>query len=223
MRGSAVGSLAWWDAYRASCQRCLICGNAHLLDPRAFPLFQKNPPRSTDLLFILEAPNRDDTYKPDKGHLTIGPDTDPSGTFFYYLFTRALGLDIADLFVTNSVLCLPAARNGKRPVTPEQRCNCLAKLRESIQVAFPLVVCTVGVPALKAADAIEEHGLEQMRSAVAKPHKWYGRILFPVYHTGRQARNAQNGRPEPLQFLDWQGLRRTLDHERHDKQVQRTE
>jgi len=36
----------------------------------------KSPPRKTDILFVLEAPNRDDTYNPDKKYLTIEPDTD---------------------------------------------------------------------------------------------------------------------------------------------------
>jgi len=203
-----------WDMYKARCRKCEICRSEQLLDDHAFPLFCKSPPRSTDLLFILEAPNRDDTYNPLKGYLTVDPNTDPSGKLFYHLFTKALCLDMLDLFLTNSVLCLPAERGGKRPVLAKQRLNCSAKLRELIDESDPLVVCAVGVPALGATELIEPHGLTRMATAVATAREWYGRVLFPVYHTSVQARNPRNGRPEEQQFRDWEELRRVLDEER---------
>lgn len=116
-----------------------------------------NPPGATDILFILEAPNRDDTCNPKKKYLTVEPDTDPSGRFFYDLFVNELQFPIKDLFVTNSVLCLPAQNKGKYPVTSLQQSNCKAILQRMIDVFNPLVVCPVGAKALVATSHLSEH------------------------------------------------------------------
>lgn len=167
----------------------------------------KSSPGGTDILFIMEAPNRDDTYKPDKGYLTIGPNTDPSGKFFHDLFLKELQFSEKDRFVTNSVLCLPALKNGKYPVTSLQQSNCINNLNELIAVFNPLLVCPMGAKALAATSRLEEHGYKTMAVSVAKPTPWYGRILFPLYHTSGQARNPRNGRPEDRQREDWRKLR----------------
>jgi uracil-DNA glycosylase len=177
------------------------------LDDGAFAVFQKDTPRSFDILFILEAPNRDDTYNPRKGYLTVDPDTDPSGRFFCELFTKELKFPMSDLFVTNSVLCLPAEKSGKFPVSALQRKNCLPILWQLIDTFNPMIVCPMGTKALIATDGICNHGFRTMASSVANPLSWYGRILFPLFHTSAQARNPRNGRHEPQQRADWRKLR----------------
>ncbi len=196
-----------WQAFAEECGRCACCKGDGLLDSKAFPVLMKEPPSSTDILFILEAPNRDDTYNPRKKYLTVEPDTDPSGRFFYDLFVNELQFSIRDLFVTNSVLCLPIQRNGKYPVTSLQQSNCKAILRRMIDLFNPIVVCPVGTKALIATNRLNEHGHRKMTNAVAQPTRWYGRILFPLYHTSGQARNPRNGRPEEEQRADWRNLR----------------
>jgi len=172
----------------------------------------KSRPRSTDLLFIWEAPNCDDTYNPSKRYITVDSQTDPSGRFFYDLFVKELRLDIHhDLFVTNSVLCLPVRKNEKHPVTAAQRENCSERLRELIDFFHPLIVCPLGTQALKATALIDDHGFRSMAVAVATQRSWYGRILFPLYHTSSQARNPYNGRTEERQRADWRRLRVLLD------------
>jgi uracil-DNA glycosylase len=73
----------------------------------------------------------------------------------------------------------------------------------------PMIVCTVGREALKAVSLIEEHDLnkKQLSQVSEKEVIWFGRILFPLYHTGTQARNGPTGRDEKLQRMDWQKLR----------------
>ncbi len=196
-----------WQQFTTECKQCTRCKDDELLDPKAFPVLMKIPARATDILFILEAPNRDDTYNPLKGYLTVDPDTDPSGRFFHDLFVNELGLPIQDLFVTNSVLCLPLLKKGKYPVTALQQSNCNGILQHMIDVFEPSIVCPVGTKALLATCRLDTHGHRKIATAVANPIPWYGRILFPLYHTSGQARNPRNGRPEHMQRADWRTLR----------------
>lgn len=207
-----------WKAFATECGQCAQCKAAGLLDSEAFPVLMKVPPQSTDVLFVLEAPNRDDTYNSSKRCLTVDPDTDPSGRFFYDLFINELQFPIQDLFVTNSVLCLPTKRNGKYPVTSVQQANCSCILRRMIDLFNPIVVCPVGTKALIATSRMQEHGYKKMEAAVAKPTQWYRRTLFPLYHTSGQARNPRNGRPEQKQREDWRNLRITWQRTKAQQQ-----
>lgn len=201
-----------WETYTRNTSECNYCRNLRILDKEAFPLFMRNAPESTDVLFIWEAPNRDDTYNSRKGYITVDSQTDPSGTFFHDLFVNELKLDVEkDLFVTNSVLCLPAPRNGKYPVSVTQMKNCSKRLFELIDTFHPLIVCPLGTEALKATTIIEDHGFRKMADAVGRKRSWYGRILYPLYHTSSQARNPRNGRVESLQRADWRRLRELLE------------
>lgn len=200
-----------WEEYKAKCMKCDICMKEHLLDNHAYPLFRNYPPKSIKILFILEAPNKDDTYNSLKGYLTVDSNTDPSGRLFFKLFTEALRFDIKDLFITNSVLCLPGDNKGKRSVKAKQRLNCSARLKELIDLFNPQIVCTLGVPALLATNLIERHNHLQIGYAVGKPLRWYKRILYPVYHTSLLARNPLNGRPVEQQYKDWKKLRKLCD------------
>jgi uracil-DNA glycosylase family 4 len=196
-----------WKKFAEECRRCVRCKSDGLLDSKAFPVLMKETPRSTDILFILEAPNRDDTYNPRKRYLTVEPETDPSGRFFHDLFVNELRFSMQNLFVTNSVRCLPIRKNGKFPVTSLQQLNCAGILRSMIDLFNPIIVCPVGTKALIATNRISKHGYRKMANAVAKSTQWYDRILFPLYHTSGQARNPRNGRPEEDQRADWRGLR----------------
>ena len=204
-----------WSKFIESHKTCVRCREKNLLDSRSFPIFAKNTPQSFDILFILEAPNRDDTYNPLKGYLTVDPSTDPSGRFFYDLFCNELKFSIDDLFITNSVLCLPSERAGKFPVSVQQRTNCLSILQKMIDEFNPLIVCPIGTKALVATNGIYKHGLRTMAEAATKARPWYGRTLFPLFHTSLQARNPRNGRPELQQRADWRNLRALWEKHLH--------
>ncbi len=205
---------AKWREFVKTHSTCILCRNEELLDRRSFPIFSKDEPRSFDILFILEAPNRDDTYNPNKGYLTVDPRTDPSGRFFHDLFTNELRFSIGDLFITNSVLCLPAEKAGKFPVSPRQRTNCIKILRQIIDNFAPIIVCPMGTKALLATEEIYPHGYRMMAKAAAIPTPWYARILFPLFHTSAQARNPRNGRPDSKQRADWRSLRAVWEQAR---------
>jgi uracil-DNA glycosylase len=196
-----------WREFVDRHRKCSRCRNEGLLDTRSLPLFAKRPPRSFEILFILEAPNRDDTYNPNKRYITVDPSTDPSGRFFHDLFINELRFSFDDLFITNSVLCLPVEKAGKFPVSTGQRNNCLPILKQMINDFCPLIVCPMGTRALIATEQLYPHGYRTMAEAVAIPTPWYGRVLFPLFHTSGQARNPRNGRPEPQQRADWRRLR----------------
>lgn len=120
-----------------------------------------------------------------------------------------------DLFITNSALCLPSEKKkGEFLVSPRQRNNCTQILRQMIDDFGPIIVCPVGTKALLATSQISPHVYWTMAEAVAKPTPWYGRILFPLFHTGAQARNSRNGRPEPQQRADWRSLRAVWEDEK---------
>ena len=201
-----------WETFKEQTISCRKCGLKNILDSAAFPLFMRNEPKNTDILFIWEAPNRDDTYNSNKQYITVDFTTDPSGSFFYDLFVNELKLNIDEyLFVTNSVLCLPACKNGKYPVSIGQMRNCSTILVEMIATFHPRIVCPLGTKALKATSLIEDHGYGSMSKAVSNVTKWYGRILYPLYHTSPLARNPRNGRPENMQRKDWKNLRRVFE------------
>ena len=202
-----------WRNFVERHSRCSKCRNEGLLDQRALPLFTKCPPRSFEILFILEAPNPDDTYNPNKRYISVDPNTDPSGSLLHDLFINELQFSFVDLFITNSVLCLPLEKKkGKFPVYAWQRNNCLPILRQMIDVFCPLIVCPLGCKALYATEQIFPHGYRRMAEAAAIPTPWYDRVLFPLFHTGRKARNSRNGRPVHQQRADWRRLRALWEH-----------
>ncbi len=195
---------------QGTCQLCRKEGEPPLIDAAALPLFGRFRPWTGGVLFVFEAPNRDDTVNPAKRYLTVDPDTDPSGRFTHQLLTEELLLDPAAFQVTNSVLCLPAGSGGKYPVRTPQTRRCSANLQQQIAALQPTVVAPVGGAALSATRAIEDHGQLRMVDAVAKPTRWYGRWLFPLFHTSMLARNGPGGRKSEQQRADWRQLRAFL-------------
>lgn len=195
--------------YKNELLRCSICRqyNPPLIHNKAFPLFMNQPSKNYDILFVVETPNLTDTVDEQKGYLTADPDTDPSGKLFYDLFTNELQFSIENLFVTNSVLCLPAEKKGKYPVTAKLISNCKNNLVRLIEEFDSIIVCPLGNIALTATKSIDNHKYSRMKDAVAKETIWFNRILFPLYHTSALARNKRNGRPEDLQREDWRKLK----------------
>ncbi len=200
-----------WEDFKKCLEKCAACRDntsRELIDNNARPLFGKFRPISRGLLFVFEAPNRDDTYNPSKGYITVNAETDPSGTFLYELANRAFGCHPETLQIVNSVLCLPTERNGDRPVSGYQRRLCTENLRQQITILDPTVVVPLGVQPLKALDYVCQHGLSRISEGVAKSVKWMGRWLFPLYHTSKQARYGPTGRKPERQHSDWSELRK---------------
>ena len=179
------------ETYREEASRCTTCREPGLIyrhaDGRwAYPLFQKEGTCRSGVMLVLEAPNFDDTFDADKGRLTCEPETDPTGQFMSELLA-SVQLEPSDVLFTNCVLCLPAKKNGKFPVTATQRKLCRPWLVQLIDVLDPGVVGTVGGDALRAVGQIEPHGLT-LKNDFGRLHDWLGRKLLPLYHPSRLGR-----------------------------------
>lgn len=197
-----------WKKFKKEAGNCTVCSDLGLLEKDAFPLFIKEPPKNVAVLFIAEAPNREDTYNQSKGYLTYLEPTDPTGNNFTELYYNVLNFNHEQLFITNSVLCLPARRNGKYPVYAKQRNYCSIHLRNLIDSFKPKIVCTIGCKALNAVHKIQKHSHNTLSKCVAKQYEWYGRKLFPLYHTGNQAKKHRTGEQ---QVQDWHELRKLYE------------
>ena len=155
------------QAFRMDAATCSICHDHGWLHSRsdgrrALPLFHLEASTRRRIVFVFEAPNLADTYDQDKGRMTCDPNTDPSGRFTFELLAH-VGLSPRDVVFTNSVLCLPANRNGKFPVRHGQRMACLPWLRRLILDIDAKVVVTGGVHALNAVNRLERHPLKLRR------------------------------------------------------------
>jgi len=212
-----------WNGLQSRLSECRTChgGELELAEPGAFPLFPRSMPTSPDIFFIFEAPNRDDTFDPNKEYLTYDYDTDPSGRFFGELFIEELREPIEAVAVTNSVLCLPLRKGDRHPVSTKMRRACSENLRAQIEVLNPAIVAPMGGQAMAATRLIEDHGKKKLADAVAAPIPWFGRQLFPLYHTGMLARNGPSGRKADEQRSDWRALRQLLDDLRARAPVRR--
>jgi len=201
-----------YEVFKEECHKCKLCDDVGIRYKNSFPLFMQKAPVNTDILFVFEAPNWTDTFTPSKRFLTVGPDTDPSGKYFWKYFIECLGLGIDKyLFFTNCVLCLPrTSNNGDYSVTSRHIDNCSLWFRLMIDMFQPKIVCSVGEKAFKAAALIENHNKckYKLTDVVAEYFPWYGRILYPLFHTGLQARYW---RSEELQRSDWRKLRELYD------------
>ncbi len=202
-----------WKKYIDNIGKCRLCHNAqtHLVENNSYPIFMKEFPSQTNLLFIAEAPNYDDTFNKNKGYLTINSLTDPSGKFLHKLLTEVLVLDERQFCITNAVLCLPKKRKNNYPVTAKQIEVCLPHLISQIHTYNPKIICTLGSVALSAIRKIEDHGYKSLKDSVGKRIKWFNRILFPLYHTSFKARFGPTGRTENLQIEDWRRLKLLYD------------
>lgn len=202
-----------WNELINTISECRTCHNnkTPYVEQNSFPLFMKEYPWQTDLLFIAEAPNFDDTYNREKGYLTINSLTDPSGKFFHKLLTESLNFNERQCCITNSVLCLPKRKNKNYLVTSKQIRLCLPHLIMQIETYNPKIVCTLGSVALNAIRKIEDHGYKTIKDCVAKKINWFNRILFPLFHTSLRARFGTTGRSEDLQMQDWKELKILYD------------
>lgn len=190
--------------------KCTVCQDEGLIYQHsngkwAYPLFDKNMECKSGVLAIAEAPNFDDTFDPKKGYLSYDVDTDPTGNFFRELL-HSVNLTVHDVIITNSVLCLPEARNGKYPVSSKQTTMCSAWISRLIAEINPKVVLTLGGKALEAIKKIERHRLT-LSSGAGKLHRWNGRHLLPLYHPSLLGRAK---RPANMQKRDMGVLKNAI-------------
>ncbi len=180
------------EKFKEEASQCRICRRNGLLYQHsnrrwAYPLFDNNLECRSGVLAIAEAPNFDDTFKPEKGYLSYDIDTDPTGNFFRELL-ESVGLTVQDVVITNSVLCLPLRKGDQYPVYAPQERNCSPWIKRLINEVNPKIVVTVGRQALMATRRIENHPLKKLKDNTGKLYDWYGRKLLPLYHTSKRGR-----------------------------------
>jgi uracil-DNA glycosylase family 4 len=191
-----VADFAALVARARACERCpRMAGRTRVLSGR-------NGPLDARVLFVAEAPGRlgaDRTGSPLSA--------DQSGRNFAELL-RSAGLDRADVFVTNAVLCNPRGPRGlnARPSAGELR-NCSRHLADLIAVLDPPWVVALGRVALDALRLIASHHVVLARD-VATPVSWHGRTLIPLYHPGPRS-VARRGRLQ--HHADYARLAELLD------------
>lgn len=200
----ASSSLSPLHRFRTEASRCTACFEQGLLHQhddgrRGLPLFHAAASCPSGVVLVAEAPNFADTYDTNKGRITVDEETDPTGRFMRELL-GSVGLAPEDVLVTNTVLCLPARKNGKFRVTSRMIANCSPWLERVIVAADAKVVVTWGGVALAALKRVEPHSLI-LREAVGKLNPWFGRQLLPLYHPGRLARLTRSEEQQRADIL----------------------
>jgi uracil-DNA glycosylase len=151
------------------------------MEGRTRALGSGNGPLKATVLFVAEAPGR---FGADRTGVPLSGDQ--SGRNFD-AFLASAGIDRAEVFITNAVLCNPRQTGGlnDRPRTAEIR-NCSQHLRAQIDLLDPRWVVSLGRTALDALTLIEPHDLT-LADHVGTARPWYGRQLVPLYHPGGRA------------------------------------
>jgi DNA polymerase len=178
------------------------CGLCPLMAGRNAVLSELNGNLQPKVLFIAEAPGRqgaDRTRVPFSG--------DKSGATFNLLLD-SIGLDRADIFITNAVMCSPrSATDANRKPNRGEIKNCSSFLRRTIELINPKVIVTIGSVALDALKAVEPHPYI-LKNDVAKILAWNNRTLLPLYHPSPQV--IISVRRLPQQLEDFQVLKDAL-------------
>ena len=128
-----------------------------------------------NIVFVAEAPGRlgaDRTRVPFQG--------DRSGKNFEILLT-SIGLSRREVFITNSVLCLPLKDGKNSPPTLVEVENCSKFLKSTLDLIKPRLVVSLGVVALNSLNRIFQTKYKLSESA-AHPQKLPNFILIPLYH-----------------------------------------
>jgi uracil-DNA glycosylase len=169
---------AEFDALIAEVQACRRCP---AMEGRRRVLSRLNGSPDARMMFIAEAPGR------NGGEVTGVPlSRDPSGQRFTRLLALA-GLERAEVFITNAVLCNPRAVSGvNRPPAREELSNCSHWLERQLALIDPPVVVTLGAVALRALGRLEPHSYS-LRESVGLAVPWAGRTLVPLYHPSPRA------------------------------------
>jgi uracil-DNA glycosylase family 4 len=179
------------------CSKVHFCTRCVRMEESARVLSRAAGSLTASVMFIGEAPGRlgaDASEIPFHG--------DQAGQNFEDLLAFA-GFNRADVFITNAVLCNPKSpKNTNATPTSAEVDNCSPYLREQLALVEPRIVVPLGSVALEALRRIESHDLT-LAGDVRTAHKWFGRLLVPLYHPGARAvihRSRANQRSD-IQFV----------------------
>lgn len=181
----------------------------------------------SNIMAILEAPNRADTYRLDRGYLTYDANTDETGKRTRRLL-QEIGVSPEEVIFTNTVQCMPADRGNGPKITSQQRINCRSHFRDLLTIVRPRVILAFGNEALEELHRFEpivikgrrlrldEVKVGQLTGQCIQP--WASTCLVPLYHPGakvvasakRKDGTPGTGRSEPDQLRDIKLVSRIL-------------
>ncbi len=152
------------------------CSGCHFNMPKATQIvFGEGNPNSS-LLFIGEAPGREEDLQ---GKPFVGR----SGKLLNRIFD-AIGITRKDVFITNIVKCRPP--NNRRPLPQEIKAG-KPLLYSQIKIIHPSVICTLGSAALEGFLG-EPVKITQKRG---NPISWNNITIIPTYHPAYILRNPR--------------------------------
>ncbi len=150
------------------------CTGCHFNMPKATQIVLGEGNPNSSLLFIGEAPGREEDLQ---GKPFVGR----SGKLLDRIFD-AIGITRKDIFITNIVKCRPP--NNRRPVPQEIEAS-KSLLYSQIKIIHPSVICTLGSAALEGLLG-EPVKITQKRG---KPISWNNITILPTYHPAYILRN----------------------------------
>lgn len=150
------------------------CTGCHFNMPKATQIVLGEGNPNSSLLFIGEAPGREEDLQ---GKPFVGR----SGKLLDRIFD-AIGITRKDIFITNIVKCRPP--NNRRPLPQEIEAS-KSLLYSQIKIIHPSVICTLGSAALEGLLG-EPVKITQKRG---KPISWNNITILPTYHPAYILRN----------------------------------
>lgn len=173
-----------------ACTACDRMAHAHVLGEASGALDSR-------VIFVAEAVGR------RGGAVTSVPLTHDETGRRFDAFLRLAGIDRAETFITNAVLCNPLDDAGRnRTPTAAEIARCRPFLARTLDMVRAPVVVALGRVALESLRAIAPHDAQLPRD-VASPAPWHGRSLVPMYHPSRQ---STLHRGQDVQEDDWRRL-----------------
>jgi DNA polymerase len=173
-----------WGALSIEMSTCIAC---RLAESRT-TVVPGVAPAGARVLLVGEAPGRSE----DEGGL---PFVGRSGQLLDQVLAE-VGLDRAELAVTNTVKCRPP---GNRTPTRGERATCRPWLDAQVRALDPAVLVTLGSTALGWALAPARARAPRLVEVHGTVHQLHGRPLIPTYHPSAALRFGPAG--APLQAL----------------------
>ena len=152
-----------------------ICTRCRLAEGRTQVVFGVGNP-SADLMFIGEAPGRDEDLQ---GEPFVGR----SGKLLDRLMAEELGHGRTGVYVCNVVKCRPP---GNRDPQPDEIAACRPWLESQLEIIDPKVIVTLGNFATRLILDTKE-GITRMRG---REHEWNGRVVVPTFHPSAALRSG---------------------------------
>lgn len=161
------------DALYAPYKNCTMCPLGTL--GRTNVVFGEGNP-DADILFIGEGPGASED---EQGRPFVGR----SGKLLTKTL-EGLGVQRADVFITNIVKCRPP---NNRPPTPQEATTCTSLfLFNQLKIIRPSIICALGSTALKSLFG-QEIKISKVRGTIMR---WDDYPLIPTYHPAYILRNA---------------------------------